>query len=119
VSHAARVAGAAVCALALLGGCSASGSKASKDVTITACTASPTGGHPTATGRVLNHSSKASLYAIHVKFADASGNGVGDGLATLAKVDAGSTATWHATGSLNAKGPLKCSIPSVTRTVAP
>ena len=63
-----------------LTGCSASGSTAAKDVTITACTPSPTGGHPTATGRIVNHSSKSSLYTIHVKFTDSAGNGVGDGL---------------------------------------
>jgi hypothetical protein len=119
VRPAARVVGAAVCGLAALAGCSSSGSKANRDVTITACTASPTGGHPTATGRVVNHSSKASLYAIHIKFKDSSGNGVGDGLATLAKVDSGATATWHATGTLGAKGPVRCSVSSVTRTVAP
>jgi hypothetical protein len=102
-----------------LSGCSSSGSSAAKDVTITACTPSPTGGHPTATGRIVNHSSKASLYAIHVKFTDAAGNKVGDGVAAVAKVDSGSTANWHATGSLNAKGPLKCSLSSVVRTLAP
>jgi hypothetical protein len=107
------------CALAVMAGCSTSGSTAAKDVTITACTASPTGGHPTATGKILNHSSKASLYTIHVKFTDSSGNGVGDGVAAVAKVDAGATATWHANGSLNAKGPLKCALASVTRNVSP
>jgi hypothetical protein len=106
-------------AAALMTGCSSSGSKAAKDVTITACTASPTGGHPTATGAILNHSSKASLYAIHVKFTDASGNQVGDGVAAVAKVDAGDTAKWQADGSVDAKGKLKCTLSSVTRTVSP
>jgi len=102
-------------ALAALTGCSASGSTAAKDVTITACTASPTGGHPTATGRILNHSSKSSLYTIHVKFTDSAGNGVGDGVAAVAKVDPGTTATWNASGTVNAKGPVKCKLSSVTR----
>jgi hypothetical protein len=106
-------------AVALMSSCSSSGSKASKDVTITACTASPTGGHPTATGQILNHSSKASLYAIHVKFTDASGNHVGDGVAAVAKVDAGKTAVWHSDGTVDAKGTLKCTLSSVTRTVSP
>jgi hypothetical protein len=114
---------AAVGAAALFGaalvGCSTSSAAAAKDVTVTACTASPTGGHPTASGRIVNHSSKASLYTIHVKFTDASGNGVGDGVAAVARVEAGATANWHANGSLNAKGPLTCKLSSVTRNLSP
>ena len=106
-------------AAGLLTGCSASEKTAAKDVTITACTPSPTGGHPTAAGQIVNHSSKSSLYTIHVKFTDSAGNDVGDGLALIAKVDAGTTANWHANGSLNAKGPLKCKLSSVTRTISP
>jgi len=103
-----------------LAACSSSGSAAAKkDVTITACTASPTGGHPAASGRIVNHSSKASLYTIHVKFADASGNGVGDGIAAVAKVEAGAQATWHAGGTLNAKGRVTCTLASVTRHLSP
>src|SRR4029079_14544716 len=75
-------------------GCSSSSDKAAKDVTITACTASPSGGHPRSSGVIVNHSSKASLYTIHVKFTDASGNGVGDGLAAVARVETGATANW-------------------------
>jgi hypothetical protein len=112
--------GISACALTALTGCSSSGSAAAKkDVTIGACTSSPTGGHPTATGRIVNHSSKPSLYTIHVKFTDSSGNGVGDGVAAVAKVDPGTTATWHANGTLNAKGPLKCTLSSVTRNAVP
>ena len=103
----------------LLGGCSSSSKAAEKDVKITSCAASATGGHPTARGQIVNHSSKASLYTIHVKFTDASGNGVGDGVAAVARVEAGKTATWHANGSLNAKGPLTCKLESVTRTISP
>ena len=106
-------------AAALMTGCSSSGSKAAKDVTITACTASPTGGHPSVTGEIVNHSSKASLYAIHVKFTDASGNHVGDAVAAVAKVDAGGTAKWQADRSVDAKGKLTCALSSVTRTVSP
>jgi hypothetical protein len=109
-----------VCALALLGGCSSSAKAAAKkDVTVSACTASPTGGHPTATGKILNHSSKASLYTIHVKFTDASGNGVGDGVAAVARVEPDKSANWSATGTLDTKGKLTCSLSSVTRTLAP
>jgi hypothetical protein len=110
--------GAAAMAVAVLGGCTSS-KTAAKDVTITACTASKTGGRPTASGRILNHSSKASFYTVHVKFTDSSGNGVGDGVAAVAKVDPGTTAKWHATGTLKAKGPLTCKLSSVTRNAAP
>ncbi len=103
---------------ALTVGCSTSGSTAAKDVTITACTASPTGGHPSATGQILNHSSKSSLYTIHVKFTDSSGNGVGDGVAAVAKVDPGTTANWTVTGTVSAEGPVKCKLSSVTRNVS-
>ncbi len=105
----------AIAAVALVAGCATSSKSAAKDVTITACTASPSGGHPSASGRIVNHSSKASLYTVHVKFEDSAGNGVGDGLAAVARVEVGATATWHATGTLNAKGPVKCSLATVTR----
>ncbi len=108
------------CGVAVLAGCSsASKAAAKKDVSISACTASPTGGHPTATGTIVNHSSKASLYTLHVKFKDSAGNGVGDGVAAVAKVQPKATANWHVTGSLNAKGPLTCALSSATRTFAP
>jgi tripartite-type tricarboxylate transporter receptor subunit TctC len=103
---------------ALLSACSSS-PVAAKDVTITACTAGATGGHPTVSGRILNHSSKASLYAIHVKFTDAAGNGAGDGLAAVARVEAGATANWHATGTVDAKGHVTCKLSSVTRHLSP
>jgi len=111
--------GACMCALATLTGCSTSGASASKDVTISACTPSPTGGRPAVSGRLLNHSSKSSLYTIHVKFTDASGNGAGDAVAAVAKVDSGTTANWHASGTVSAKGPLKCALSSVTRNFVP
>jgi hypothetical protein len=102
----------------LLAGCTSS-KTAAKDVSITSCKAGPTGGHPTADGRILNHSSKSSAYTIHVKFKDSSGNAVGDGAAVVAKVDPDTTAKWHATGTLNAKGPVKCELSSVKRAAVP
>jgi hypothetical protein len=113
------VAAVALTVAALLGACSAAGSSAAKDVTVSSCTADPAGGHPVATGQIHNSSGKASTYVIHVGFVDAAGNGVGDGLSTVARVDAGGTATWRAVGSLPAHGPLTCRLASVTRTVAP
>jgi hypothetical protein len=113
-----RPVGTSTLLVAALMGCS-SGSSAAKDVTIAACTPSPNGGHPSATGRILNHSTKASFYTVHVKFTDSAGNGVGDGFAAVAKVDPGTTATWRANDALNAKGPVKCALSSVTRNVSP
>ncbi len=109
----------ALAAVASFGGCSAAGNTAAKDVTVSACTADPSGGNPVATGQIHNTSSKASSYIIHVKFVDAAGNGVGDGAATVGKVDAGGTATWRAVGTQSAKGPLTCNLASVTRTATP
>jgi len=110
--------GAAACLLVAFTGCgSTAGAK--KDVTITACKASPTGDHPSVAGTIVNHSSKSSVYTIHVKFKDASGNDVGDGVAGVAKVDPNETAKWSATSSLSNKGNVKCSIDSVTRNAIP
>jgi hypothetical protein len=103
----------------IIGGCSAAGKSAAKDVTVTACTADPAGGHPVATGQIKNGSSKASTYIIHVRFVDSAGNGVGDGVATVGKVEAGGSATWRAVGTQSARGPLTCPLASVTRTATP
>jgi hypothetical protein len=100
-------------------GCTSAGNSAEKDVSVAACTADPQGGKPTASGQINNHSSKASTYIVHVKFKDAAGNGVGDGVATVGRVDAGQTATWRTLGTQSANGPLTCSLTSVTRTVTP
>jgi TRAP-type uncharacterized transport system substrate-binding protein len=105
--------------VAAVGACTKAGSSAEKDVTVTACTADPSGGKPVASGEIHNTSSKASSYAIHIKFVDSAGNGVGDGATVVGKVDASGTATWNATGTQSANGPLTCSLKSVTRTVAP
>ena len=83
--------GAGLVGIALVGGCAASSKTAAKDVTITVCRPSPGGGRPTASGRIVNHSSKASVYTVHVKFKDSAGNGVGDGLTAVAHVEPGAT----------------------------
>src|SRR4051812_48046700 len=108
---------ASACLLTALAGCS-SNKSAKKDVKITACKASPTGDHPSAAGTVVNHSSKASLYTIHVKFKDPSGNSAGDGVSAVAKVEPNATAKWTADGSLNHKGAVTCSV-TVTRNAVP
>ena len=110
----------ATCAVLACGLMSCTSSKtAKKDVSIQHCTADPNGGHPVASGGITNHSSKASTYTIHVEFDDSSGNSITDGVAAVARVDAGGTAAWHATGIQDAKGPLKCQLESVTRNEAP
>ena len=101
----------------LLAGCSSK--SAAKDVAITDCVASPTAGRPTADGAIVNHTSKASTYVIDVNFYDSSGNKVSEGGASVGKVEAGATATFHAEGLSNAKGPLTCKLATVDRTVAP
>lgn len=109
----------AVSTALLLAGCAASSKTAAKDVTITTCTGSSTGGHPKAAGTIKNNSSKSSGYTIHVKFKDASGNGVGDGAAVVAKVDPGTSAKWDLTGTFNAKGKMNCELGTVTRAAVP
>jgi hypothetical protein len=98
-------------------GCSSSKS-AKKDVKITSCQAGAGGGKPTASGTIVNHSSKTSAYTVHVKFKDSSGNGVGDGVSVVASVDPNETAKWDTKGTLNAKGPVTCELDSVTRNVS-
>jgi len=57
--------------------------------------------------------------AVAVRFTDSSGNRATVGAVTVAKVDSGGDATWHATGVARAKGPLTCSISGVSRTAVP
>ena len=104
--------------LTLAAGCTSS-STAAQDVSITACTADPSGGQPAATGTIVNHSSKASTYAVDITFVDSSGNKVSEGAATVGKVEAAGTATIHVQGVARATGPLTCRISRVSRTVAP
>ena len=108
------------CAVVVCGLAACTSSKtAKKDVSVQHCAADPGGGHPSASGGITNHSSKASTYAIHVEFDDSSGNRITDGVAAVGRVDAGGKAEWHATGVEDAKGPLKCKLETVTRTEAP
>jgi hypothetical protein len=109
----AAIVAAGICTLAAAS-CSESKS-ARKDVTISSCRADPDGGKPSAAGTIVNHSDKTSRYAVHVKFYDSSGNAVGDGLSTVASVDPDETAKWDTRGTLNAKGPVRCELETVTR----
>jgi hypothetical protein len=95
-----------------------SSESAKKDVTVTTCR-SVDGGKPTASGRILNHSSKTSNYVIRLKFTDAEGNTVSEGLAPVDSVGADRTATWELTGARDVKGSVRCEITGVSRTHVP
>lgn len=110
---------AAVMTLVLAAGCSSGKKDASADVHVTACTADPGGGKPTADGTIQNASSKDSAYAFTVTFSDSSGNKVSTGAVSVGKVTSGGQATWHTLGATNAKGPVTCTVGNVARTAVP
>ncbi len=105
--------------LTALVACTSGAGNLAGDATVTSCEASPTGDQPTATGQVVNHSSKGSGFLIRIGFYDSSGNRVSDGGDTVNGVDPGQSAPWHTTGATSAKGPLTCKVISVSRYVAP
>jgi hypothetical protein len=96
-----------------------SSNPAKADVTQTACNADPGGGEPTASGEIVNHSSKTSNYAIQVEFNDPQGNQVSEGATAVNDVEAAERATWELTGARDAKGPVVCEITNVSRTHIP
>jgi hypothetical protein len=95
-----------------------SSESAKKDVTVTTCR-SVDGGKPTASGRILNHSSKTSNYVIRLKFTDADGNTLSEGVAPVDSVGADETATWELTGARDVNGEVRCEITGVSRTHVP
>jgi hypothetical protein len=110
---------AAITVASSLTGCSSNSKSSSKDITVSGCTSSPTGGQPKANGSIDNHSSKASTYAFRVVFADTSGNTVSQGAVAVGKVNSGAKSSWQTTGAPPVKGALTCKVSSVVRTVAP
>ena len=92
---------------------------AKDDVAVSTCEADPGGGDPTATGEIVNDSSKTSNYVIRLRFDDAQGNGVSEGVAAVDDVEAGATARWELTGTRSAEGPLTCEVTDVSRTHLP
>lgn len=95
-----------------------SSKSAKKDVTVTACR--PNGdGKPTASGTIVNHSSKTSNYVIQLAFTDAQGNTVSEGVAPVKSVGVKETAKWDLTGDRDVKGSVQCNIVSVSRTHLP
>jgi len=94
-------------------------SSAKRDVTVQACNADPTGDKPTASGQIVNHSSKTSDYVVRLKFTDAQGNQVAEGVDGVKSVASGAGATWTLKGDRDARGPVKCTVTGVTRTHLP
>lgn len=92
---------------------------ARKDVSVRSCKADPKGGKPTASGVILNNSSETSNYVIKLKFNDASGNKVSEGVAPVKDVESKKTAKWELTGGRSAKGELKCVVTGVSRNHLP
>lgn len=106
----------ALVAVAAGAGCSSAAKNAGADVTVSRCEADPSGGQPAAAGEITNHSSKDSAYAFRVTFIDSAGNKVSEGATSVARVEAGGTASWTAGGLAGGKGPLTCEVSSVVRT---
>jgi len=94
-------------------------SNAKADAKVGTCTAGATSAKPTATGQIVNPTSKASTYVVRVRFKDAQGNAVSNGIASVNNVKSGATAKWQLTGDTAAKGPVTCEITGVTRTHLP
>lgn len=92
---------------------------ARRDVTVQSCQANPSADKPTASGTIVNHSSKPSNYVIRLKFTDGQGNQVSEGVNAIKDVEPGASATWKLTGTRAAKGPLKCEVTGVSRTHIP
>jgi hypothetical protein len=92
---------------------------AKDDVAVATCEADPSGGDPSASGQIVNDSSKTSNYVIRLRFNDAQGNGVSEGVVAVDDVEAGATARWELTGTRSARGPLTCEITDVSRTHLP
>ncbi len=96
-----------------------SSDNAKKDVKVTACKADSGGGKPTASGTILNHSSKSSNYVIRLTFTDPQGNTVSEGVAAVKDVGADETAKWDLTGARDTDGSVRCEITDVSRTHLP
>jgi hypothetical protein len=94
-------------------------SAAKGDVTVQACNADAMGSKPTASGQIVNRSTKTSNYVIRLKFTDAQGNQVAEGVNGVKSVDPGASASWTLTGDRDAKGPVQCKVTGVSRTHLP
>ena len=92
---------------------------AAGDVTVQSCSADPAGGKPTASGTIVNHSSKSSNYVIRLKFTDAQGNQVSEGVNAVRSVKPAANAVWKLLGSRGVKGPVTCNVSGVNRTHLP
>jgi hypothetical protein len=96
-----------------------SDNSAKRDVTVQACNPDVNGAKPTASGQIVNHSSKTSNYVVRLKFTDAQGNQVAEGVNGVKAVAPGATASWTLKGDRAANGPVKCIVTGVSRTHIP
>ena len=92
---------------------------ARNDVTLNACTPGAGGASPTASGEVLNHTSKKSNYVIRVTFKDSGSNQVSEGADSVSGVAPLQRSPWQVSGVRRAQGPVKCTVSGVSRVVAP
>ena len=104
--------------LAALAACSGAAKSVTSDATVTACTPGD-GDRPSASGDIVNRSSKRSSFAVEVSFYDTSGNRVAEGADTVNGVEPGATGRWRAVATANAKGPINCKVKTVRRIRTP
>lgn len=82
-------------------------------MTLSGCS-TDTLGYPTASGTIVNHSSKISDYEISVNFLKG-GVHVSDGVNFVDDVAPGQTATWNAGGTDQTSGAVTCQVAEVNR----
>ena len=92
---------------------------AAKDVEVTTCEPGRGGEGPTASGTIVNSSSRASSYAIRLTFRDSDGNDVSEGVTNVNRVEPDATAKWELTGARDAAGGVTCELGDVSRTRVP
>ena len=84
-----------------------------QDVAVSGCSIDELG-FPTATGTIVNHSSKTSDYELSVNFLKG-GVHVSDGADFVNNVAPGQTATWNAGGTDQVSGQITCQMAEVNR----
>jgi hypothetical protein len=96
-----------------------SDSGAKRDVTVQVCNTDPSGDKPIASGQIVNRSATTSNYVIRIKFTDAQGNQVAEGINGVQSIAPGTTATWALKGDRVVKGPVRCTVTGISRTHFP
>lgn len=106
---------AALAAAVIVVGCSSSG--LTSDAAVFGCIPGTDDTNPRATGEIANKSSKKSDFFIRIVFSDSSDNRVAEGVTTVTNVEAGTTSPWSIGALTDVKGPVKCEVQTVRRTV--